>query len=124
MRPAASSTTQPCRSRAGCAYSDRLLTLQSRQQGYETHRAERLTLDPRLTLGVTIELLAAIRPHGRDQSAAHTQLLEQRGRHGMRRRRQQDPVVRCARCPAEVAVIMTEIDVSNSQLAQGASRAS
>src|SRR5579863_7533830 len=99
------------------------LTLQSRQQGHETHRAERLALDPRLTLGVTIELLASVRPDRRYQAAADTQLLEQRGRHGMRRRRQQDSVERGARRPTEVAVLMTEAHVANPQLAQGTARA-
>jgi hypothetical protein len=62
MSSTTGNTTQRCKSSARRA----MLSLQSRQQGYETHGAERLAFDPRLTLGVTIELLAAVRPHRRD----------------------------------------------------------
>jgi hypothetical protein len=49
-RTARNNTIQRCRSSAKRA----ILPLQARQQGYETHGAERLTFDPRLTLGITI----------------------------------------------------------------------
>jgi hypothetical protein len=61
-RTATDNTIPRCRSSARRA----MLPLQSREQGYETHGAERLAIDPRLTLGVTIQLLAAVRAHRRD----------------------------------------------------------
>jgi hypothetical protein len=47
-----------------------LLTLQSRKQGHETHGAERLAIDPRFTLGVTVQLLAPVGTDRRNQAAA------------------------------------------------------
>jgi hypothetical protein len=62
MRTATDNTIQWCISSARRA----ILPLQSREQGDETHGAERLAIDPRLTLGVTVEFLAAVRPHRRN----------------------------------------------------------
>jgi len=62
MRTTTDNTIQWCISSARRA----ILPLQSREQGDETHGAERLAIDPRLTLGVTVEFLAAVRPHRRN----------------------------------------------------------